>query len=302
MAVEQSTLDEHTALIVLLRTRPAGLKWPEIVAQVLEQGSAVAVRDSLIGAELLPSADSITAREDLRAWAVSDNRFVSILDEHYPSRLRGIHEAPPFVFMRGTPAAGDVGVSVVGSRNASARGIEMARAIAQTLVSMDVSVISGLAAGIDTAAHTACLEAGGRPVGVIGTGINLQYPAANRELHRRVAEAGLLLSQFWPDQPPQKHTFPMRNATMSGYGIATLVVEAGEHSGARIQARVAVQHGRPVILTDSVIENNVWARELVGQPGVHPAASIAEVKDIVGSLVEEPSRVSSALDSLVSAI
>jgi len=294
-------LDEHIALIVLLRTRPEGLKWPQLVAQVLEHGSAINVRDKLVGADLLPSADSIAAQEDLESWLVDDTQFVSILDEHYPSRLRGIHEAPPFLFMRGAPAAADVGVSVVGSRKASDRGIQMAKAIAQTLVSMNVSVISGLAAGIDTAAHTACLEAGGRPVGVIGTGINLQYPAANRDLHAQVAEAGLLLSQFWPDQPPQKYTFPMRNATMSGYGIATVVVEAGEHSGARIQARVAVQHGRPVILTDSVIENNTWAKELVGQPGVHPVASITDVQEIVGALVDEPNRVSKALDSLLTA-
>lgn len=294
-------MDERVALIVLLRTRPDGLKWPDLVAQVLEYGSAVIVRDKLIGADLLPSADSISAQRDLESWLVGSTEFVSILDENYPSRLRGIHEAPPFLFMRGAPAAADVGVSVVGSRKASDRGIQMAESIAKTLVAMNLSVISGLAAGIDTAAHTACLEAGGRPVAIIGTGINLQYPAANRELHALVAENGLLLSQFWPDQPPQRHTFPMRNATMSGYGVATIVVEAGEHSGARIQARVAVQHGRPVILTDSVIENNTWAQELVGRPGVHPVASIADVQEIVGALVDEPSRVSKALDSLLTA-
>jgi DNA processing protein len=299
--VNDSTFEEHVALTVLLRTRPDGLKWPEIVAQVLEHGSAVTVRDKLIGADLLPSAESVAAQEDLQTWRDAEIQFVSILDADYPSRLRGIHEAPPFLFMKGAPRADDIGVSVVGSRKASDRGLQMAAAIAQTLVSMNVSVISGLAAGIDAAAHTACLEAGGRPVGVIGTGINLQYPAANRELHARVADEGLLLSQFWPDQPPQKHTFPMRNATMSGYGIATVVVEAGEHSGARIQARVAVQHGRPVILTDSVIENNNWAKDLVGQPGVHPVASIADVQEIVSALVDEPKRVGMALDSLLTA-
>lgn len=299
MPVRNSQADEHVALIVLLRVRPGGLKWPELAARVLDSGSAVHVRDELLGSELLPSPEVNSAHEDLERWLVAGTRFVSILDADYPSRLRGIHEAPPLLFVRGTVDPMDVGVSVVGSRKASQRGLQMADAIARTLVSMKVSVISGLAAGIDTAAHTACLEAGGRPVGIIGTGINLQYPAANRELHARVAEAGALLSQFWPDQPPQKHTFPMRNATMSGYGIATIVVEAGEHSGARIQARVAVQHGRPVVLTDSVVESNVWAKELIGQPGVHIVASIGEVREIVGALVDEPTRVNDALDSLL---
>lgn len=301
MAVEQDLRDEHVALIVLLRVRPEGARWPDLVAKVLERGSAVGVRDDMLGADLLPSAETVAAEEDLTRWLVGETRFVSVLDTDYPARLRGIHEAPPFLFMRGAADSADIGVSVVGSRKASDRGLQMAEAIAKTLVAMNVSVISGLAAGIDAVAHTACLEAGGRPIGVIGTGINLQYPAANRELHGRVAGSGLLLSQFWPDQPPQKHTFPMRNATMSGYGIATVVVEAGEHSGARIQARVAVQHGRPVILTDSVIENNTWAKELVGRPGVHRVASIGQVEDIVGALVEEPMRVNSALDSLLTA-
>src|ERR1700744_4410475 len=98
-----------------------------------------------------------------------------------------------------------------------------------------VTVVSGLARGIDTAAHRAALDAGGRTVAVIGTGIGRVYPAENRGLQNEIADRGLLISQFWPDAPPQKHTFLMRNATMSGYGLATVVVEAGEHSGARAQ-------------------------------------------------------------------
>jgi DNA processing protein len=93
-----------------------------------------------------------------------------------------------------------------------------------------------------------------------------------------------VLSQFWPDAPAGKHTFPMRNATMSGYGLATVVVEAGEESGARIQARVAVEHGRQVIVTDAVVARNVWAQELLGRPGVHVAADADGVLDVVGRI------------------
>lgn len=115
-----------------------------------------------------------------------------------------------------------------------------------------LSVIAGLAEGIDTAAHRAALVAGGRTVAFIGTGIDKRYPAANIEIHDEIAHSGLVLSQFYPGAGPTKHTFPMRNVLMSGYGLATIVVEAGEYSGSRIQARTAGEHGRPVILTDSV--------------------------------------------------
>jgi DNA processing protein len=141
-----------------------------------------------------------------------------------------------------------------------------------------------LAAGIDTAAHTAALDAGGRTVAVIGTGINCVYPAANRDLQERIACVGLVLSQFWPDAPATKKSFPLRNATMSGYGRATIVVEAGETSGARIQARVGVEHGRAVILRDRVIRANEWAKALQHRPGVHVVSGVDEVLDVVAAL------------------
>lgn len=93
-----------------------------------------------------------------------------------------------------------------------------------------------------------------------------------------------MLSQFWPDAPPTKTTFPVRNATMSGYGRATIVVDAGETSGARIQARMGVEHGRPVILSDGVVRANEWARTLQQRPGVYVASSADEVLDVVDGL------------------
>jgi DNA processing protein len=147
-----------------------------------------------------------------------------------------------------------------------------------------VTVVAGLAAGIDTAAHRAALDSGGRTVAVIGTGINKTYPAANRDLHGEIAQRGLLLSQFWPDAPAHKHTFLMRNATMSGYGQATIVVEAGEQSGARAQARMAIGHGRPVILTDAVVDRNEWAKALIGRPGVYTAGDLKSLLGLIDQL------------------
>jgi DNA processing protein len=92
-------------------------------------------------------------------------------------------------------------------------------------------------------------------------------------------------AQFWPDATARKHTFLMRNATMSGYGLATVVIEAGETSGARAQARMAVEHGRQVILTSQVVAQNQWAQRLVGRPGVHVASSVGDVMHIVEQVV-----------------
>jgi DNA processing protein len=128
-------------------------------------------------------------------------------------------------------------------------------------------VIAGPSRGIDTVLHRATLDAGSRTVAVIGTGIGRVNPSENRGLQREIASRGLVLSQFWPDAPPQKHTFLMRNATMSGYGLATVVVEARETSSARAQARMAVEHGRQVILSDRVVAANDWVQNLTGRPG-----------------------------------
>ena len=281
--------DEHAALVALLQTRPGGLTWQQIAAELLETGSAVAVWEKYSPAPaLIDHPAHITAgsaAEDVAAWAAQGYRLISILDEDYPTGLRGIHQAPPLIFTQGTVIADDPGVSVVGSRTASKQGLEMAANVARALTAQKMTVVSGLAQGIDTAAHQATLDAGGRTVAVIGTGIGRAYPAENRVLQQEIARSGLVLSQFWPDAPPGKHTFPMRNATMSGYGLATFVVEAGEHSGARIQARVAVEHGRQVILSDQVVTWNEWAQALLGRPGVHVASSVDSVLDIVERVV-----------------
>jgi DNA processing protein len=284
-AMISSQPDEHAALVALLQARPEGLSWPEIAAELLEVGSAVEVWERHAPAPaLIDLPGDITpesAAEDMRSWVAQGYGLLSILDRDYPVWLRGVPQAPPVIFTLGTVIADDRAVSVVGSREASPAGLAIAADIARALTARKLTVIAGLARGIDTAAHQATLDAGGRTVAVIGTGIGRVYPAENRALYREIAGRGLVLSQFWPDAPPQKHTFLMRNATMSGYGLATVVVEAGEKSGARAQARMAVEHGRQVILTDRVVAGNEWAQMLIGRPGVHVADSVAAVLDIV---------------------
>lgn len=126
---------------------------------------------------------------------------------------------------------------VMAPPGASARALGVADFAARRLVERGLSVISGLAAGVDSAAHCAALDASGRAVAFLGSGITKYYPVQNWELQDEIGRRGLVLSQSWPEAAPTKHSFPMRNAAMSGYGLATIVVEAGEHSGTRIQAR-----------------------------------------------------------------
>ena len=301
--VYTSSLEEQAALLDLLRTRPQGKNWVDLTAQVRYYGGPRQVLEALEPDSLFPSperqSDSDKALAEVTAWSDSGLTFLTIVDDRYPGSVRDIHQAPPFLFAQGHLIPGDVGVSVVGSREVSPQGLKMATSVATALVGLNVSVISGLAKGVDAAAHRAALAAGGRPVGVIATGIRKQYPAENKALHGDVADAGLLISQFLPDAPPQKHNFLMRNATMSGYGIATVVIEAGEHSGARAQARMAVEHGRPVILTDAVLARNDWAKALLGRPGVHIASSTADVVRVVEDLLDAPKRVEDVLESLI---
>jgi DNA processing protein len=154
--------------------------------------------------------------------------------------------------------------------------------MARMLAERNVTVVSGLARGIDTAAHTAALNAGGRTIAVIGTGIRRYYPAENRELSDRIAEYGAVVSQFWPDAPPATYTFPRRNVTMSGIAQGTVVIEASSTSGAKMQARLALEHGKKVFLLRSLVDSYSWAAKYAARPG---ATVVEAVDDVIDALL-----------------
>ncbi|MFB8003603.1 DNA-processing protein DprA [Nocardia sp. NPDC056000] len=288
--------------MALLRAQPQNTTWRELTEQVRESGSALQVWDHYFRARWTPDEAHermlSDAAADLRSWAASGLRFVSVLDPLYPRRLLDVVETPPFLITQGRVDPVDEGVSVIGSRAASEQGRAIAATIATHLVETGLTVISGLAAGIDTAAHTAALAAGGRTVAFIGTGSLNYFPPENRDLQRRIASEGAVLSQFWPRASPSKASFPMRNAVMSGYGLATIVVEAGEHCGARIHARKAVEHGRPVVLIDRVVAVTSWARTLARCPGVWVASGLQDVADIIADIRQQPKAIEQALYAL----
>lgn len=268
---------EAAALVALLR---AGSRPWNIYADLVEEaGSARAVLEQeqgLLADELLEAAVA-----ECSAWDVRGIQLLTVLDGAYPENLRVVHDRPALIFLEGRLEPEDRGsVAVIGTRKPSRSGVRFAEALANQLVKSGYAVVSGLAAGIDTVAHSAALAAGGRTVAVIGTGLDRAYPLQNAALQRRIGREGAVISRFWPDAPPTRRSFPMRNAVMSGLALASVIVEAGQTSGARTQARLALAHGRPVLLSNSLLEQQ-WARELASRPGVHVVGSPTEVPAVV---------------------
>lgn len=206
------------------------------------------------------------AATDVEEWLSGGIDVRSVLDPHYPASLHSIFDRPPLVFVAGSFRESEDrrAIAVVGTRAATAAGRTRASRLARELVEAGFTVVSGLAAGIDAAAHTAALESSGRTIAVMGTGLDHVFPAQNRPLASRIVGAGgALVTQFFPHQTPRPWMFPARNVVMSGLSLATVVVEAGETSGARIQARVALQHGRAVFMLKSLVDDHEWARTFV---------------------------------------
>lgn len=280
------TSAETAAIVALLQTgrrRPAD--YPLLIERT---GSARAVLEQELG--LLTDRSIEDAEALITSWRRQRIGLLTMLDPGYPANLAAVPDRPLLLFVLGRLLPTDIrSVAVIGSRRATPAGEAMAREVARGLVEAGYVVTSGLAAGIDTAAHTEALSRGGRSLAVIGTGVRHCYPAQNAELQRRIGEHGAVVSQLWPDTPPRRGNFPLRNAVMAGISLATVVVEASARSGARIQARISLDQGRPVILTESVLEQP-WARELSRRPGVFAAQSASEVPVLVsrhcaGSLV-----------------
>lgn len=267
-------------VVALMRDLPKTLTMANLGEALLDSGSADQVWDEHVGATLLTvpgtEPDRNAAARDIEQWTARGWRTLTVLDEDYPDRIRAARRPPALLMAAGTLAADAYSVAIVGSRKASDAGLDFARGVALGLAAHDVTVVSGLAEGVDTAAMTAALEVGGRVVGVIGTGIDRAYPAPNAKLQATVAERGLLLSQFLPGFPGAKWAFPARNKTMSAYSGVTVIAEASEKSGTKHQATEAVAHGRRLVLHHSVATGTTWGRELRDRPDVFVVSTAGE--------------------------
>jgi DNA processing protein len=219
-------------------------------------------------------------------WEQIQSQGIQVLiwdDEGYPERLRQIHNPPPVLYLRGTLEAEDHwAVAIVGTRRITPYGRQVADRIAVKLVNSGITVVSGLALGVDTAAHQASLDAGGRTLAVLGCGVDRIYPPKNRRLAEKIMVNGALISDYAPGTPPEASNFPPRNRIISGLSLATVVVEAGVKSGALITANFAVEQGREVF----AVPGNVFAPQSRGpnrliQNGAHPLLDPQEILDIL---------------------
>ncbi|QLI83250.1 DNA-protecting protein DprA [Chitinibacter fontanus] len=177
----------------------------------------------------------------------TDCAILTLADDRYPKKLLDLPDAPPLLYAMGNLALLDrPAISIVGSRNASAQGIQNAEAFAQHLSLHAITIISGLASGIDAAAHRGGLANTGSSIAIVGTGLDRVYPATNRTLAHELANNGLILSELALGSPPKAEHFPRRNRMIAALGLGCLVVEAALGSGSLITARQAVELGREV--------------------------------------------------------
>lgn len=187
------------------------------------------------------------AERDLELAVRGGARLVTWADGEYPSLLREIHDPPPYLYVRGEFQQRDeTAVAIVGSRAASPYGRESAMALARDIAAAGATIVSGLAHGIDGAAHRGAIEAGGRTIAVLGCGVDVNYPREHTELAAAVSERGAVVSEFFMGTPPRPAHFPIRNRIISGLARGVLVVEATERSGSLITARLALEQNRDV--------------------------------------------------------
>ena len=214
--------------------------------------------------------------------AASGTRVVSILSESYPKLLMEIPDPPPYLYLAGELKGSEPAVAIVGSRRATQYGLCTATRLARDLAVCGVTVVSGMARGIDTAAHWGAVKAGGRSIAVLGCGIDVVYPPENEALSRAIAASGALISEFPMGSAPLAENFPRRNRIISALSRGVVVVEAGEQSGSLITARYALEQGREVF---AVPGNVTCAGSRGGNGLIKEGAKLVErVEDILEEL------------------
>lgn len=224
-----------------------------------------------------------------RKLADSSAVLIPYSSPSYPERLKEIYDPPPMLFARGSiELMGTLGIAVVGTRRPTAYGTAAATRLAKDLADAGLTITSGMARGIDTAAHKAVLETGGNTIAVFGCGVDELYPTENRKLSEQIAARGLILSDFPMGTPPYPQNFPMRNRIISGLSAGVLIVEGGEYSGSAITARLAADHGREVFAVPGNITSKMsYAPNLLIKQG---AKLVQDWNDVITELKPEDRR------------
>jgi DNA processing protein len=252
--------------------------WQASPKELQAAGLTAKITENLIKLRASVSLDEVWER--LQTQSI---RVLTWNEDAYPVRLREIHNAPPVLYLRGSLEAEDEwAVAIVGTRRITPYGRQVAERIALKLANSGITVVSGLALGVDTVAHRTSLEAGGRTLAVLGSGVDRIYPPKNRVLAEKVMENGAIISDYAPGTPPEAMNFPPRNRIISGLSLATVVVEASLKSGALITADFALEQGREVF----AVPGSVFAPQSRGpnkliQNGAHPLLDPQEILDVL---------------------
>lgn len=258
------TLDRLVALSLLA---PAAC--PDLLARLADGDPSL---DDLARCQLTG------AREALASASAAGITCLAVTDERYPARLKTILDPPPVLWLRGDVSSTDgPAVAIVGSRAASPVALDAAFGIAAGLARAGVIVVSGMARGVDGAAHRGALTTG-RTVGVLGCGVDIAYPRSHGALAGEIAARGALVSEFPPGMPPLAHHFPQRNRVISGLADAVVIVEAAERSGSLITARLALEQGRDVMAVPGSVAGG---RNRGGHALIRDGAALVESADDV---------------------
>lgn len=226
------------------------------------------------------ASDSV--KRELELIDAGDYKIITMKDPVYPGLLLQIPDPPPFLYVYGDIGPCNANVAVVGSRNATRYGMFTTGKISSDLAGLNFTIVSGMARGIDTAAHTGALEAGGKTIAVLGSGFEKVYPVENINLFHRIAKSGAVISEFPLKAGPEAHHFPVRNRIISGLSLGTVIVEAAKKSGSLITARLALEQNREVF----AVPGNIHSFKSIGTHSLikQGAKLVENVQDIVDEL------------------
>jgi DNA processing protein len=232
-------------------------------------------------AQFVADGRALAAAEgEMKRVAEAGGFVIAFEDEEYPERLREIYDPPAVLWLRGSvELLSRAGIAVVGTRQPSPYGAGMAELLSRDLANRRLTIFSGMARGVDTAAHKGAIDAGGKTVAVWGTGIDVVYPKENKKLAESiVASGGTIVSEYPLGTFPAPQNFPVRNRILSGMSIGVLVIEAGEYSGTRITARLAMEQNRDVFAVPGNVTNkNAWGPNTLIKQGAKLTATWEDV-------------------------
>lgn len=231
---------------------------------------------------------TIDVKKEISLAEDNEIDIITLDDPEYPESLRGISDPPLVLYIKGKIQEQDrLSVAIVGSRASSSYGKDACYLFSSGLAKLGITIVSGLARGIDTISHKACLEASGRTIAVLGSGLLNIYPKENKALFEEIAKNGACISEFPLDTLPLSSNFPQRNRIIAGFSLGCIVVEAAERSGALITARLAMEYGKDVFAVPGEItkETSKGTNRLIKQ-GAKPVSDVVDVIEELQHIVK----------------